>query len=61
MTEGAARRRGLARPRRQLEGDGRHDGDSMTMDDEELRERNGDVDVNVDTASGGSKKGQCGI
>jgi hypothetical protein len=29
------------------------------MDDEEPRERNGNVDV--DTAGGGSNKGQCGI
>jgi hypothetical protein len=57
--EGAAQRRGMVRPRRQLDGEGRHDGDSTTMDDEEWRERNGDVDVN--TAGGGSNKGQRGI
>jgi len=59
--EGAARRRGTARPRRQLDGEGWHNGDStsMTMDDEEPRERDGDVDI--DTAGGGSNKGQRGI
>ena len=59
MTEGAARRRGPARPRRQLDGEGRHDGDSTTMDNEEPRKHDGDVDV--DTAGGGSNKGQRGI
>ena len=49
----------MVRPRRQLDGEGRHDGDSTTMDDEEWRERDGDVDVN--TAGGGSNKGQRGI
>jgi hypothetical protein len=39
---------------RQLDGEERHDGDLTTMDDEEWRERNG----NVDTAGGGSNKGQ---
>ena len=43
--------------RRQLDGEGRRDGDSTTMDDEERRERDGDVD----TAGGGSNKGQRGI
>ena len=52
--EGAARRRGMARPRRQLDSEGQHDGDLTTMDDEERRERDG----NVDTAGGGSNKGQ---
>ena len=45
--------------RRQLDGEGRHDGDSTTMNDEEPRERDGDVDV--DTAGDGSNKGQRGI
>ena len=48
VMEGAARRRGTARPRRQLDGEGRHDGDSTAMDD-------------VDTAGGGINKGQRGI
>jgi hypothetical protein len=53
---GAARRRWKAR--RQLDGKGRRDDNSSTaMDDEERHERDGDVDV----ASGGSNKGQCGI
>ncbi len=43
--------------RRQLDGKGQRDGDSMTMDDEEWRKRDGDVD----TAGGGSNKGQRGI
>jgi hypothetical protein len=61
VMEGVARRRGTVRPRRQLDGKGRHDGDStsMTMDDEEPREHDGDVDI--DTAGGGSNKGQRGI
>ena len=59
--EGAARRQGTAQPRRQLDGEGRHDGDStsMTMDDEELREHDGDIDI--DTTGGGSNIGQRGI
>jgi hypothetical protein len=57
--EGAAQQRGTARQRRQLDGEGRHDGDSTMMDDEEPRERDGDGDV--DTAGGGSNKGQRGI
>jgi len=57
--EGAARWRGTARPRRQIDGEGRHDGDSTTMEDEEPRERDGDVDV--DTAGSGINKGQRGI
>ena len=40
--------------RRQLDGKERHDGDLTTMDDEERRKRDGDVD----TAGGGSNKGQ---
>ena len=40
--------------RRQLDGEERRDGDLTTMDDEERRERDGDVD----TAGGGSNKGQ---
>ncbi len=47
--EGAARRRGMARPRRQLDSEGQHDGDSTTMDDEERRKRDGDVDVQLNT------------
>jgi hypothetical protein len=43
--------------RRQLDGEERRDGDLATMDDEERRERDGDVD----TAGGGSNKGQCVI
>ncbi len=43
--------------RRQLDGEGRRDGDSTTMENEERRERDGDVD----TAGGGSNKGQRGI
>ena len=43
--------------RRLLDGEGRRNGDSTTMDDKERRERDGDVD----TASGGSNKGQRGI
>ena len=41
----------------QLNGEGRCDGDSTMMDDEDRRERDGDVD----TAGGGSNKGQRGI
>ncbi len=55
VMDGAALRRWTAR--RQLDGKGRRDGDLMTMDDEEQRKRNG----NVDTAGGGSNKGQRGI
>jgi len=40
--------------RQQLDGKEWCDGDLTTMDDEEQRKRNGDVD----TASGGSNKGQ---
>jgi len=43
--------------RRQLDGEGRRDGDSTMMDDEERREYDGDVD----TAGGGSNKGPRGI
>jgi hypothetical protein len=43
--------------RRQLNGEGRRDGDSMAMDDEEWRERDG----NVGAAGGGSNKGQHSI
>jgi len=42
---------------RQLDGEEWRDGDLTTMDDEERRKRNG----NVDTAGGGSNKGQCVI
>ena len=57
VMEGAARRRGTVRPRRQLDGEGRHNGDLTTMDDEEPR----DGDVFVITAGGGSNKSQRGI
>jgi hypothetical protein len=40
--------------RRQLDGEERRDGDLTTMDDEERCKRDGDVD----TAGGGSNKGQ---
>jgi len=50
--DGAALRRWTAR--RQLDGEEWRDGDLTTMDDEERRERDGDVD----TAGGGSNKGQ---
>jgi hypothetical protein len=57
--EGAAQRRGMVRPQRQLDGEGWHDGDSTTMDHDEWRKRDGDVDVKI--AGSGSNKGQCGI
>ena len=59
VMEGAARRQGTARPRRQLDGEGRRNGDSTTMDSKESCECDGDVDVN--TAGGGSNKGQLCI
>jgi hypothetical protein len=59
VMEGAARRQGTAGPRRQLVGEGRRDDDLTTMDNKEPRERDGDVAV--DTAGGGSNKGQRGI
>jgi hypothetical protein len=40
--------------RRQLDGEERRDGDLTKMDNEERRERDGDVN----TAGGGSNKGQ---
>ena len=52
VVDGAALRRWTAR--RQLDGEEWRDGDLTTMDDEERRERDGDVD----TAGGGSNKGQ---
>ncbi len=55
VMDGAALWRWTAR--RQLNGEGRRDGDLTTMDDEERRERDGDVD----TAGSGSNKGQRGI
>ncbi len=55
VMDGAALRRWTSRW--QLDSEGRRDGDSTTMDDEERRERDGDVD----TAGGGSNKGQRGI
>jgi hypothetical protein len=55
VMDGAALRRWTAR--RQLDGEGQRDGDSTTMEDEERRERDGDVD----TAGGGSNKGQRDI
>jgi hypothetical protein len=57
--EGAVQRQGTTRLQRQLDGEGRRDGESTTLDDEEPRERVGDVDV--DTAGGGSNNGQRGI
>jgi len=59
VMDGAARRRGTVQPQWQLDGKGRRDGDSTTMDDEEPRERDGDVVA--DAAGGGSNKGQRGI
>ncbi len=41
----------------ELDGDKRRNGDSTATDDEEQRERDGDVGA----ASGWSDKGQCGI
>ncbi len=55
VMDGAALRQWTAQ--RQLDGEGWRDGDLTTMDDKEQRKRNGDVD----TAGGGSNKGQCGI
>ncbi len=55
VMDGAVLRQWTAR--RQLNGKGRRDGDSTTMDDKEWRERDGDVN----TAGGGSNKGQRGI
>jgi len=52
VMDGAALRRWTAR--RQLGGEEWRDGDLTTMDDEERRKRDGDVD----TAGGGSNKGQ---
>ena len=43
--------------RRQLDGEGRLNGDSMGMDNEEWCKRDGDVGA----AGGGSHKGQLGI
>jgi hypothetical protein len=50
--DGAALRRWTAR--QQLDGEERRDGDLTTMDDEERRKRDSDVN----TAGGGSNKGQ---
>jgi len=55
VMDGAAQRRWMAR--QQLDSEGRHDGDSTTKDEEEQCDRDGDVD----TAGGGSGKGQHGI
>ena len=52
VMDGAALRRWTAR--RQLDGEEWLDGDLRTMDNEERRERDGDVD----TAGGGINKGQ---
>ena len=52
VMDGTALRRWTAR--RQLDGEEQRDGDLTTMDDEERCEHNG----NVDTAGGGSNKGQ---
>jgi len=53
--DGAALRRWTARW--QLDGEEWRNGDLTTMDNEEWRERDGDVD----TAGGESNKGQCVI
>ena len=55
VMDGAALRQWTAQ--RQLDGEEWRDGDLTTMDDEERRKRDG----NVDTAGGGSNKGQCVI
>jgi len=55
VIDGAALRRWTAQ--RQLDGKEWCDGDLTTMDDEERRQRNGDVD----TAGGGSNEGQRAI
>ena len=55
VMDGAALRQWTAR--RQLDGEERCDGDLPTMDDEERPERDG----HVNTAGGGSNKGQCVI
>jgi hypothetical protein len=55
VMDGMALRRWTAR--RQLDGEERRNGDLTTMDDEERREHAGDVD----TAGGGSNKGQSVI
>ena len=52
VMDGAALRRWMAR--RQLDGEEWCDGDLTTMDNKERHERDGDVD----TAGGGSNKGQ---
>ncbi len=52
VMDGAALRRWTAR--RKLDGEEWHDGDLTTKDDEERRQHDG----NVDTAGGGSNKGQ---
>ena len=52
VMDGAVLRRWTVR--RQLDGEEWRDGDLTTMEDEERRERDGDVD----TAGGGSNKGQ---
>ncbi len=53
VMDGAAIRQWTAR-RQQLDGKERHNGDLTMMDDKEWRECDGDVD----TAGGGSNKGQ---
>ncbi len=55
VMDDAAQRQWTAR--QQLDSKGRRDGNSTMMDEEERRERNGDVD----TAGGGSDKGQHSI
>jgi hypothetical protein len=57
VMDGAALRLWRWTARQQLDGEERRDGDLTMMDDEERRERDGDVD----TAGGGSNKGQCVI
>ena len=55
VMDGAALRQWTAQ--QQLDGEEWRDGDLTTMDNDEQREHDG----NVDTASGGSNKGQCVI
>ncbi len=57
VMDGAALQRWTAQ--RQLDGKGRRDGDSMTMDDKERRERERDGDV--DTAAVGAIKANAAL
>jgi hypothetical protein len=47
VMEGAAQQQGTAQLQRQLDGEGRRNGESTTLDDKEPRERVGDVDVDT--------------